>query len=120
MAYYYALDTYEKFALHKPLSKEYLQKLCPNREDLVLVFSYIHNSGSIDLDTLYAIIDRPSIINFGKLRVCIDIFCELGLTTFNSNLNSVKVNPNAEKVSLENSTILRRIKSDDEQQNTTA
>ena len=52
---------------------------------------------------------EPVGIEFGKLRICMDIFAELGLAEFHPFSRRVKKIPVDKKVNLDDSAILRRL-----------
>lgn len=110
--FFSALDIYEKFQLKMELSKAYYDKITPSYDELKLVYSYIVKFKHIDTESLYLYINKDS-INYCKLRLCVDIFCELGLVVFEPELQSVKINSIQGKVNLEDSSILGRLKSYD-------
>lgn len=108
--FFSALDTYEKFNLGVALPETYVEKVRPSRDELKLVYSYIVKNQPIDVESLYLIINHDS-INYCKLRICVDIFAEMELVSFNPIENIVKLNSVTSKVDLEKSTILQRLSS---------
>jgi single-stranded-DNA-specific exonuclease len=107
--FFSALDTYEKILLDIELPKEYYKRVTPSYEELKVVYSYMARLDPIDVESLFLTIHKDN-INYCKLRLSIDIFCELGLATFDANTQSVRVIKTQSKVDLESSSILRRLK----------
>jgi single-stranded-DNA-specific exonuclease len=107
--FFSALDTYEKILLEVELPKEYYNRVTPSYDELKLVYSYMVRLEPIDVESLFLTIHKDN-INYCKLRLSIDIFCELGLATFDANTQSVRVIKTQSKVDLESSSILRRLK----------
>jgi single-stranded-DNA-specific exonuclease len=114
MKYFYALDTYEKFVSGKELTKPYLDKLHPTIQELKVVYSYIVKNQPIDVETLFLLINNDS-MNYGKLRVCVDVFVEMGLVSYDLTNNVVKVIPVEGKVNLQDSTILQKFETPNEE-----
>lgn len=107
--FFSALDIYEKFLLDKDISKAYYEKITPSYDELKLVYSYVAKLKSVDVETLFLTINRDN-INYCKLRLCVDIFCELGLLKFDVNTQTVTIVSVENKVDLNSSSILRRLK----------
>lgn len=108
MKFFTALDVYEKFSLGMELSKEYIGKIRPSRDELKLVYSYIVRNQPIDVESLLLVINNDS-INYCKLKICVDIFAEMGLVSLDVITNTVTVNVVNGKVNLEDSSILKRL-----------
>ncbi|MGN1410925.1 MAG: single-stranded-DNA-specific exonuclease RecJ [Oscillospiraceae bacterium] len=106
--FFSALDTYEKFNLGIKLPKVYVEKIRPTRDELKLVYSYIVRNQPVDVEILYSIINRDD-INYCKLRICVDIFAEMKLISFNPINNRITLNKVSSKVDLEKSTILQKL-----------
>lgn len=105
--FFSALDTYEKFKLNKDIPQSYMERIRPNRNDFRIVYSYIVKNKCIDAESLFLSINNDS-INYCKLRICVDVFVELGLITFNPISNMISINEVNSKVDLEKSVILQR------------
>lgn len=105
--YFAAKDAYEKYRKNLPLPKAYYEKICPDRNELVIVYKSIA-SGNCSIDTLYtSLISR---FNYCKMMLCIDIFSELGLISCNYYSQEVSVIKNAPKADLESSLILNTLR----------
>lgn len=105
--YFAAKDAYEKYRRSEVLPDAYYQKICPERQELVSVYQKIA-SGNFNTDTLYMAF-MPD-INYCKLKLCTDIFSELGLIKYNPFTEETAVIKNAPKANLETSEILRDLK----------
>lgn len=105
--YFAAKDAYEKYRKNLPLPKAYYEKICPDRNELVIVYKSIA-SGNCSIDTLYtSLISR---FNYCKMMLCIDIFRELGLISCNYYSQEISVIKNAPKADLESSLILNTLR----------
>lgn len=111
--FFSALDIYEKFSTNKELSKAYYTKITPSYDELKLVYSYAFRLKVVDVETLFLTLNRND-INFCKLKICVDIFCELGLLKFDVTNQTVTTVSVENKVDLNSSSILRRLKTYDE------
>jgi single-stranded-DNA-specific exonuclease len=108
--FFFALDMYEKILRGVTLPDGYYAKVTPTYQELTLVYSLMLKLNPIDVESLYLTININHDINYCKLRLSVDIFCELGLATFNPSDLSVRVVQGHSKVNLEDSEILRRLK----------
>ncbi|MCC8069016.1 MAG: single-stranded-DNA-specific exonuclease RecJ [Ruminococcus sp.] len=107
--FFSALDIYERFSLGKDISKTCYEKITPSYDDLKLVYSYIARLKITDTETLFLTINKDS-MNYCKLRLCVDIFYELGLLKFDVTNQAVTIVSVDNKVDLNGSSILRRLK----------
>lgn len=106
--YFAARETYEKYMLGEEIPVPLMDRIIPSREDLISVYKSLGNA-EISFDALFYKLSSDS-MNYCKLRLCIDVFCELGLVTLNmTNENVSKSNIN-QKVDLESSEILRKLR----------
>ena len=108
-AYFSAKDCYERYKRGEKLAESFLKKVTPAREELIKVFKAVQASGSITADKLYYLFD-PKVMNYCKLRLCIDIFEELGLVSFKAGSGTVSVLPVNGKADLESSQILKKLR----------
>jgi len=97
---------YERYIRNEAENSE-IKAVCPSKEELTTVYKYLGNSIQ-NIDNLYLNLEKYN-IDLCKLRVCIDIFRELGLINLNIFNNSVQRIPVNCKVNLDNSEILRRL-----------
>ncbi len=102
--YFAAAETYEQLVRGEELSKAYYKAIAPSREELVLVYKSIPES-DIDIDALFMKLQKID-MNYCKLRVCIDVFKELGLVSMDNYHGQVKRLPVSGKVNLEDSALL--------------
>ncbi len=97
---------YESF-LNNTLDKEDAEILCFERDELAVVYRAIKNGA----DTLNKLLQRVNTIINAKIRVMIDVMEELGLISVKVMGNDLKLKTlNTEKVNLENSIILDKLK----------
>ncbi len=83
--------------------------ICPDREDFKRVFAYLRNVGAPALaESIVFHTDMAA----GKVMAALDVFSEMGLISvdLDSGYPHYYINQNAEKVNLEDSALLRRIK----------
>ncbi len=106
--YFAAKDAYEKYRRGEKLPPAYYSKICPDRGELIPVYKRIF-AGQYDTDGLYAAISGET-MNFCKLKICVDIFCELGLVKFNPFTDEVRVVKGAPKADIETSPTLINLK----------
>ena len=107
-AYFSAKDCYERYRRGEQLEQSFIKKMTPDRNELISVYKAIQAAGSINADRLYYSFD-PKVINYAKLRICIDIFEELGLVSFKAGSGTVSAIPVKSKADLESSKILGKL-----------
>ncbi|MDO5560584.1 MAG: single-stranded-DNA-specific exonuclease RecJ [Oscillospiraceae bacterium] len=107
-AYFAANSAYEKYLRDEPLPDAYYQRMLPQRNDLISVYSLISDEPA-PIDSIYMKIDQNN-INYCKLRICIDIFSEMELIKQTYSDASVSKLHIHNKVNLENSNILRGLR----------
>ena len=94
--------------LGEEIPQSLMDRIIPSREDLISVYKSLSTAG-ISFDALFYKLCSDS-MNYCKLRLCIDIFCELGLVKLDmTNENVSKSNIN-QKADLESSEILRKLR----------
>lgn len=108
-AYFSAKDCYEKLKRQEEVPASFIKKVTPVREELVSVYKCVKQNGSINIDRLYFMFD-PKVMNYCKLRLCIDIFCELGLMKFMAGSSTVSVTDFNGKADIESSQILKKLR----------
>lgn len=106
--YFAAKETYEKYKRNEELPDTYYNRICPNRGDLVSVYKTIAG-GRFCADTLYMSAASKD-MNYCKLRLCVDIFTELGLVSADMFSQEINVVKNAPKANLEDSVILQDLR----------
>ncbi len=105
--YLYFSNVYEQYLLNEITDKSIYNEICPSRTDLTLVYKYLGNS-SQNISNLYSNLE-PQGINLCKLKICVDIFCELGIAQYDVFNDIVRRIPIDIKVNLDDSEILRRL-----------
>ncbi len=108
--YFAAKDCYEKYMLGKELPNAFLERINPQRNELVGIYKYINSVKEISVDDLYIKLNNDA-INYCKLRICIDIFESLGLVRYEPYNQKVTILPVTQKVDLENSKVLIELRS---------
>lgn len=111
-------DLYEQFKRGEELSPEALEGFLPSREEFAAVYRYLrkNHSRKLRIDIIYHRLQIKS-LNFCKIAVIFDVLAEMQLITFkkDADIYSVKLNPAAQKVDLNNSQILKSLKLEEEQ-----
>ncbi len=100
-----AMRTYEAYQRKENLSPAVWNAIYPSREECATVYKAIPQKGILFSELMLRIYGQN--INYCKMRICIDVFCELGLMT--QELCEGKVTPNRtnQRVNLQDSAILR-------------
>jgi len=98
---------YEKYIRNEELPEAYYKRMTPQREELVKVYSAIGES-PVRMIPLFARFDART-INYCKFRICLDIFRDTGLISYDYSNDTVSRLKVSGKVSLENSNTLREL-----------
>ncbi len=104
--YLAARDCYEKFRKGVPLPPVFIAKITPTRAELVNMYKLIAATGEVALDTLFMKINSPA-MNFCKLHIIADIFCEAGIAQFTPSRQSIKTLPVKAKADLSAAPTMR-------------
>ncbi len=108
--YFSAKACYESYKRGEEISKNIIPRIVPSRDDLVTVYKYLMENKEIQyIDTLFMKLCSDS-INYCKLRLCLDIFSELGLIGTNVITQEIQYIPPTKKVELESSEILKELR----------
>ena len=103
-----AKETYEKYMLGEEIPPLLKTRIVPTREELILVYKAVPKE-SVAIDKIFMQLNSDS-MNYCKLRLCLDIFKELGLIHINPTSNTVELIPATKKVELDNSLILQDLR----------
>lgn len=106
--YFAAKDAYEKYKRNEPLPDAFYQRICPSRDELIPIYKRLF-TGNFNADTLYMKLHSDS-LNYCKMRLCLDIFEELGLVKTNPFSQEITAVRNAPKADLDDSPILKKLK----------
>lgn len=101
-----AMAAYDSYRRGETLSPAYYKAIAPTREECVAVYNAVPKQG-VRIDRL-ALHVYPLNINYCKMRICLDIFEELGLIAIEDGETSAKRLP-AKRVDLQTSAILQTI-----------
>lgn len=107
-SFFAAASAYEKYIRKEELPEAYYKRMCPERNELVKVYSAIGQT-DISFMSLYAKID-PKTMNYCKIKICLDIFREMGLVSISDSCDTITKIKVEKKVDLENSNILRELR----------
>lgn len=108
-SFFAAEDAYEKYMRNESLPEAYYKRMCPERSELVKVYSAL-GENEIMTEQLYMKSD-PSKINICKLKICLDVFSELGLIEMDYAAGKAKRIRVDKKSNLDDSNILRGLRS---------
>lgn len=104
-----AKDSYEKFMNGERLPDSFLRRMTPSRQELVYTYKLISKYKEIEADRLFMMINHPS-VNYCKLRLMIDIFCEAGIARFIPSEQKAVFVPAKAKADLEATEIMKRLR----------
>lgn len=106
---------YEKYLRNEPLEDKIRKYIAPEREDIALIYRYLKREQAFPYgyDVLWC---RLRSMNYCKMMICIDIMQELGLieVSFGEEEPILELPPQAKKVDLQSSMILKRLKAGDD------
>ena len=108
-SFFAAEDAYEKFKRSEPLPEAYYRRMTPERNELIKVYTALSDK-DIMTEQLYMKSD-PASINICKLRICLDVFSELGLIKMDYAADKSHRLVVDKKSNLEDSEILRGLRS---------
>lgn len=108
-SYFAAEDAYEKYIRNESLPQAYYKRMCPERSELIKVYTALGES-EIMTEQLYMKSD-PANINICKLKICLDVFSELGLVQMDYASGRAKRIRVDKKSNLDDSNILRGLRS---------
>lgn len=101
--YFAAKDAYEKLCRKETLPAAYYAAMMPTRAELVAVYKRLPET-PVSLDTLFVQMQQQ--LNYGKLRLILDVFAELQLIQLDIWSETVQRLPVQGTVQLEQSMIL--------------
>ena len=112
--YFAAKDCYEKYVRGESLPAAFLNKINPDRQELVKIYKTIGSAGEISFDRLYMALISPS-MNYCKLKLCIDAFTELGLVKYTPSSQKITLFPAKARVDIESSEVLKKLRAEIQQ-----
>lgn len=101
-----AIDTYDRYRRQEPLPPAYYQAITPSRADCIAVYQNVPPDG-IRIEWLALLLYGQN-INYCKMRICLDIFAELGIIEISGGETFAKRLPGVQ-ADLGNSRILQSI-----------
>ncbi|MDR0983514.1 MAG: single-stranded-DNA-specific exonuclease RecJ [Ruminococcus sp.] len=105
--YFSAYQAYEKYLRGEELPTAYYRNMTPSKQELTVVYKLIM-SGVRSANGLFLRLIGYD-VNYCKVRVAIDVFCELGLIGYDVWGDRIKLGENVGKVNLEDSVILAEL-----------
>lgn len=106
--YFAAKDSYEKLVNGISLPQNFLRKIIPARDELVYVYKLVSRYKIINIDNLFMKINHPA-INYCKLRIIFDVFCEAGLAELLPAEQSLRLLKPTHKADLQSTETMRRL-----------
>ena len=100
-----ALRTYDAYRRGEALSPAVWQAITPTREECIKVYKAVPAKGILLSELMLSMYMQN--INCCKMRICLDIFCELGLMIQDVCEGSVKLSPEKKQTDLNASLILK-------------
>ena len=108
--YFAAKQCYEKLMRGEDLPSAYVQKMIPDRNELVRVYKYINSASRTTLDHMFMSLGDDS-MNYCKMRICVDIFADKQLVEYKPATMSISMLEVNSKVDLEDSPTLKKLRS---------
>ncbi|EGC03134.1 single-stranded-DNA-specific exonuclease RecJ [Ruminococcus albus 8] len=108
--YIAAKDTYEKLMSGEELPVNFVKKIIPERNELIMVYKYLNAVRETSMDTLFMRLSSDS-MNYCKLKIIIDIFKDKELISYEGSSMRIKLLPVSKKVDLEESDTLVKLRS---------
>ncbi|MBR2913791.1 MAG: single-stranded-DNA-specific exonuclease RecJ [Oscillospiraceae bacterium] len=109
-----AMQTYDQYKRGESLSSAVCRAICPTREECIAVYKEVTAKGT-PIEQLMLQMYRQE-INYCKMRICLDIFCELGLVRMDYRENKAVRCPTTKKADLQASVILRELQQKTEEE----
>lgn len=106
--YFAALDAYEAYRRGEGVPPPLKERVVPVREDLAAVYRALGRE-EVPVDTLFGQLVQTG-MNACKLRLCLDIFGELGLAAYHPAEDTASLIPASRKADLESSHILQELR----------
>jgi single-stranded-DNA-specific exonuclease len=105
--YFSAFQSYEKYLRGEALPMAYYRNMTPSKQELTVIYKLI-KSGVRSANGLFLRLIGYD-VNYCKVRVAVDVFCELGLICYDVWADKIKVSENVGRVNLEDSVILAEL-----------
>ncbi len=102
-----AMQTYDKYRRGEQLSAAVWNAIVPTREECVTVYKAVPKKGILMSELMLTMYMQN--INYCKMRICLDVFCELGLMAQDARDGHVSLLPVRQKTDLHTSTILKNL-----------
>ncbi len=106
--YFNAKEAYERWRREGKIESALAERIIPSRDELVAIYKIIASCGQINGDLLFFRLDE-NVISYCKLRIALDIFCELGFITYDIFSDSAEIIRNAPKAAIESSKIYQAL-----------
>lgn len=106
--YFAAKSSYEKLMLKEKLPDNYMAKVVPERNDLVLLFRAVKAVGTVSSDVLFMRLGEK--MNYCKMRLCIDVLCELEILEYDAVSSTVSLKDDSGKRELTDSKLFVKLR----------
>ncbi|MBE6837035.1 MAG: single-stranded-DNA-specific exonuclease RecJ [Ruminococcus sp.] len=105
--YFAAKNCYESFMLGEKIPDSFVSKIVPSREELVSLYKILSRYVNTTYDNLFMRVGNT--MNYCKMRLCIDIFDEIGLVLNNPVSKTVSVEKVTERKDINDSELFIRL-----------
>lgn len=105
--YFSAKSCYEALKLGETQPENFIKKIVPSREDLVEIYKIISGYQKISYDNLFMRVQNK--FNYAKLRLCIDIFDDVGLVEKNDASQEVCICKVTERKDVTKSAVFHQL-----------
>ncbi len=108
--YFSAKAVYESFMRNEEISGSIKKKIVPSRDDLIVIYKCISTFKSPQkIDRIFSSVCDDN-MNFCKMKLCLDIFTELGILSQEYFSDKVNFIPPNKKFDLDDSQILKKMR----------
>lgn len=104
--YIAAKNCCEQLMNGEKLPKKYIERMIPSRDEMAFIYKKIREVGTVSADDLFLMIGLPQ-INYGKLWLSIQVFCDAKLAEFSASTGKVKLMPVTGKADLQQTKTMR-------------
>lgn len=85
-----ALSFYDSFVRGNSIENKLLERMRPDRQELLKVYGHLKAVGEAGMDMLMQRMYLKG-MNFAKTRICVDVFCEVGLAELYDGCRAVRI-----------------------------
>lgn len=104
--YIAAKDCCEQLMSGAKFPQNLLRRMIPQRNDMAVVYKQLTGLGEMNIDDLFMRMNSPQ-INYCKLKLTVNVFCEAGLAEFSPSSGKIKLLPVKGKADLQQTRTMR-------------